>query len=355
MILNSFSEELQHLYGKTIAVVYIFEGENAAGFLHYHVWKSDVISGWINAIQALHGLPLILDVRTFVEKAVNRTLPHIDCVLNLNCGSSQLSAMGLVPSACGFLDIPCIPCDAVSILTGEDKYIANLIAMARGLNTPQELDPSDKRGIYRPLNYGSSTGVRRGACSAAYRDGTYQEFVQGYDITTPAVYDPIRGEMALLPTVMILSDTKDSNWFYGEEANKTGKGYHRKILPPFSKALEEQYRDIIRAFSISTFCRIDARLKCQDQQELQCLLRQDIRAEDVFFLEINPMPSIRQSNNDFKYSFEHLDSSSSLMACAAEMRALWGELTLNQFLLACSMLSIFRAKCKKQMDCTHEQ
>ncbi|MDE6913580.1 MAG: hypothetical protein K2P35_07785 [Lachnospiraceae bacterium] len=347
MMPKDFSKELPQLYGKVIAVVYIFEGEDAKGFEHYHVWRSDVISGWLNAIQALHGLPLILDVRTFVEKAVNRTLPHIDFVLNLNCGSCSLYPMGLVPSVCGFLSIPCIPCDTVSIIAGEDKYLANLIAKARGLRVPDELDPSDTRGIYRPLNYGSSVGVQRGVCPAAYRDGTYQEFIHGYDITTPMVYDPLSGTMGILPTVMIAPDEIDTDWFYGESANKTGTGYHRNIIPPFSDELNALYRDVVRAFSISTFCRIDARIKCEAAKDLPQLLQKPLGAEDVYFLEINSMPSIRNANNDFKYSFEHIVQGSSLDLCLESMKQLWGAVDLPLFLLACSMLSYTKATCKK--------
>lgn len=347
MLPKNFSKELTQLYGKVIAVVYIFEGEDAEGFEHYHVWRSDVISGWLNAIQTLHGLPLILDVRTFVEKAVNRTLPHIDFVLNLNCGSCSLSPMGLVPSVCGFLSIPCIPCDTLSIVAGEDKYVANLIAKARGLNVPDELDPSDKRGIYRPLNYGSSVGVQRGVCPATYRDGTYQEFIPGYDITTPLVYDPLSESMELLPTVMIAPDETNTEWFYGEDANRTSTGYHRNIIPPFSDELNALYRDVVRAFSISTFCRIDARIKCRDAGDLPRLLQKPLGPEDVYFLEINSMPSIRQTNNDFKYAFEHIAPGCGLHTCLKTMKEVWGEVELPLFLLACSMLSHFKARCRK--------
>ena len=107
----------ESITGKTIAIVYIFEGEDAPGFEHYHIWRGDVISEWLKATQDLRGLPFILDVRTFVEKAMNNTLPKIDYVINLNCGSCELSPMGIVPSVCGFLKIPCIPCDTAAIVS----------------------------------------------------------------------------------------------------------------------------------------------------------------------------------------------------------------------------------------------
>ncbi len=350
---KQFQDEIQSLYGKTIAVVYIFEGEDAPGFQHYHVWKSDVISGWLQAIQRLHCMPLIFDVRTFVEKAINRSIPPIDFVINLNCGSCELAPMGLIPSICGFLSVPCIPCSTLSILAGEDKYIATQIAKARGIQTPSELLPNDPRGIYRPLNFGSSVGVKKGVCTADYRDGTYQEFVPGFDITTPALYNPMTEKMELLPTVMISSETYNPDWFYSEEANCLHTGLCRNILPAFQRELIEQYLDLIRAFSIQTFCRIDARVYWKTSTPIEELLNKSLGPKDVYFLEINPMPSIRTTNNDFLYSFERLEKESNLATCLRTMADLLGDISLNEFLLANSMLSHLRAKCKKQRDYIH--
>lgn len=80
--------------------LYIFEGDNDSGFSHFFIWKGKILTEWINAIEELHCLPLILDVRTFIDKAINKTLPHIDYVLNMNSGTNDLSVMALVPSVC---------------------------------------------------------------------------------------------------------------------------------------------------------------------------------------------------------------------------------------------------------------
>ena len=39
---------LHEMFGKTIGVVYTFEGEDALGFTHYHVWA--------DALQGMHGM-----------------------------------------------------------------------------------------------------------------------------------------------------------------------------------------------------------------------------------------------------------------------------------------------------------
>ena len=41
---TEYKDLLQTLFGKTIAIIYIFEGEDALGYEHYETWKTDVIS-----------------------------------------------------------------------------------------------------------------------------------------------------------------------------------------------------------------------------------------------------------------------------------------------------------------------
>ena len=47
------STEIQKIKGKTIAVVYTFEGDTSGGLEHFFVWKSNIISNWLNAIEEL--------------------------------------------------------------------------------------------------------------------------------------------------------------------------------------------------------------------------------------------------------------------------------------------------------------
>lgn len=328
----------EEITGKTIAIVYVFEGENAPGFAHYHIWKSDVISEWLKAIQDLKGLPFILDVRTFVEKAMTNTLPHIDYVINLNCGSCELSPMGLVPSVCGFLSIPCIPCDTVAIVTGENKNIANLIAKATEINVPEYLLFDDENGIYRPLNYGSSVGVRKGKRYTNAK-GTYQKFIHGYDITTPMVYNPYKNCMDTLPTVIFIPEKGGTEWFYGEKENISNTGYTRKIIKNIPSNTKEKYIKLVEAFSIKTFCRIDARFQCTEPLSESAFENLELNLQNIFFTEINPMPSIRLTNNEFFLSFLSAKESTEINKIILSLQEIIGEVTLHNFLLACSMLS----------------
>lgn len=335
---TTYKNIFENVLGKTVAVVYTFEGEDAPGFGHYHIWKSDVISEWLKAIQNLKGLPFILDVRTFVEKAMNHTLPHIDYVINLNCGSCDLSPMGLVPSVCGFLSIPCIPCDTVAIVSGENKNMANLIAKASGINVPSYLPSNDNNGIFRPLNYGSSVGVRKGLCPIDAK-GVYQEFIYGYDITTPLIYNPFKKEFDILPTIIFIPEENGTEWFYGEQENLTNKGYTRKIIKNISEYLKRKYNEIAKSFSINTFCRIDARYQTSELLEPSAFENMQLNLQDIYFTEINPMPSIRLTNNEFQLSFSSISEDSDIKDSILSLQEIIGEVTLHNYLLACSMLA----------------
>lgn len=138
MNINDFQNSIYKIQKKTIALVYIFENEKSVGYGHYDIWKSDVISAWILAIQEIDCKPLILDARTFAEKAFNKSLPQVDAVINLNNGNVNLSTLALIPSICSFMGIPCVPCNATSIISGENKFFSNCIAEYLNLNVPQK-------------------------------------------------------------------------------------------------------------------------------------------------------------------------------------------------------------------------
>lgn len=217
----------------------------------------------MTAVQELSCLPLILDVRTFIDKAINKTLPHIDYVLNLNTGIYSLSTMALVPGMCSAMDAPCIPCSAVSIVTGEDKLLSNHIANSIGIKVPKTLSKRDNTGIFRPYNLGNSLGVHRGAPSEN-TTGIYQEFIEGYEITTPVIYNALEEKMEVMPTVAFIPVDNNPEWYYSEDDKKNQKGYSFKIVS-LNDDLIKKYLELINALSVHTFCRIDARIKCENK------------------------------------------------------------------------------------------
>lgn len=335
MNLNEFKHTFNKIKGKTIAVVYTFEGDTSSGFEHFFLWKSTILTKWLVAIEELHCMPLILDVRTFIDKAINQTLPYVDYVLNLNTGMLDLSVMALVPSMCSSRGIPCIPCDAVSVVTGENKLLSNLIAQSIGINVPQNMNPKTTGGIFRPINLGNSLGVKRGM-NDVFQKGIYQEFISGYEITTPAVYNAMTHTMELLPTVIYLHESGSLDWFNGEEEKKARTGYSFKTVKLDEKT-NKKYLELIKTLSIQTYCRIDARIKCS-KKVYHDSLYDTVSFEDVYFIEINTMPTIRDENN-FSFSFNSAKENNTQYPCIKAQEEIIGKVNVFSFLLASSMLS----------------
>jgi D-alanine-D-alanine ligase-like ATP-grasp enzyme len=341
-----YETQLRAIKGKTVAVVYIFENEDAPGFQHYWVWKGDIIAGWLRAIQELECLPFILDVRTFIQKAINRTLPNIDFVINLNCGSYQLSSMSLVPSMCSFLAIPCIPCDAAAIVMSENKHISNLLALAKNLNVPEYLTASSKNGIYRPLNLGSSIGVKKGYYENFKDGGIYQKFIPGYDITIPIVYNPLIQDIDLLPPILYFPSSRDPNWIYDAEEKVKDDGFISIPIQKIEDNLKKEIIEFAHIFPIQTFGRIDARINYPYTELSEEVVKHQLRFEDLYFIEINSMPTI-EAGDSFETSYKAVlsDNYHSFYNCIKLYKKFTVCSTINSFLLSCSMIALTKAKC----------
>lgn len=333
---EQFKNDFSKIKGKTIAIVYIFEGDDDLGFKHFYIWKSNIITKWMNAVQQLSCMPLILDVRTFIDKAINKTLPHIDYVINLNSGIYELSTMALVPAMCSAINVPCIPCNAVSIEIGENKKLSNHIANSIGLKVPCQLSKSDFSGIFRPFNLGNSLGVQRGIPNDT-QDGIYQKFIKGYEITTPLVYNPIEKCMEILPTIVFAPINNNPEWYYGENDKHYQKGYKFKIIQ-LDNNLKQKYIELTDELSIRTFCRIDARVECNSIDEMKQTLKDGATLDNTYFIEINVMPTIRD-NNSFCKSFENIDTNSPIGQCVSIQKELFGTINIHSFLLANAMMA----------------
>lgn len=323
---------LNSLNGRTVAIVYTYEGDIPNGAEHFYIWKSSVISKWMIAIQNLHCMPFVVDVRTFVQKAMSNTLPPIDFVINLNTGIYNLSSMALIPSVCSSMNIPCIPCNASTITIGENKEISNLVAKAINIKVPKTLNYTDQNGIFRPINLGNSIGVKRNF--DYQKKGIYQEFIDGYEITTPLVFNPIKGEMDVLPTVIFYPNNEDSQWFYNK-SNKTHQKGYKFVIADLDYQLKEKYVELTNKLAIQTYCRIDARVKCKN---INSNNNKIFTLKDTYFIEINVMPTIRE-NNSFNYSFNNISEKSTYYQMKKILKDRLKNCDLNTFLLACAFIS----------------
>ena len=336
---------LKDLRGKTIAIVYIFEKEDAAGFGHFLVWKDKILAGWLNAVYELECLPYIIDVRTFMQKASNYSLPHIDYVINLNSGCDELSTMSLVPSICSFLNIPCIPCDATAILATENKKISNYIAIGNTLQTPKFLDSNNNYGIYRPINMGNSIGIEKKHFTNFNKDGIYQEFIPGYDVTIPVAFNYVSEEMDILPPTLYFTHSQDPNWNYDEKIKEKDRGLTRLQFSEIENETKYTILKFFSTFGIKTYGRIDARLK-ENRLLSGDVIKAPFSFKDCYFLEINSMPTIEPCDG-FDLAFKSVLSNEkhSFYKCVKEYVDNIEHPTINGFLLACSMLAILTSKC----------
>lgn len=339
--INEYKEKMESIKGMTIAIVYVFEGDTTAGYAHYDAWKADVISSWLLACQELSCLPLVMDLRTFIHKAMDNTLPHIDFVVNLNNGTYSLSTLGLLPSVCSYLGLPCIPCDAFQIIAGEEKRVANLVANKCGIQLPREIAPSTPGGIYRPLGLGSSRGVTRNNKNADCVRGLYQEFIPGFDMTTPIMYNPLTGNLETLSPVLYLPDSKNTSWFLGETEKDNHAGYTKTVVNLTEEA-KEHYLLMCKWYGIRTFCRIDARVYCEDYSDLSDMIDSPIPTNRIRFLEINPMPTVKEGIN-FHTALKLTDKNQPLGQCIDMYFTETSNATYTGFILSSAMLSL-RAK-----------
>ena len=89
---------------------------------------------------------------------------------------------------------------------------------------------------------------------------------------------------------------------------------------------------------ISSYCRIDARLQCESSEELMNVINYPIPLSKLYFLEINPMPTIK-ANINFHTSMDNLSEKYSLYTCYEAYKSLVSNATHTGFILSCSIMA----------------
>ncbi len=327
---ETFIKYLDQLKGNVIALIYSFENEQALGFTHYEFWKSEVISAWLNAAEEIGCKPYILDVRTFMQKASLGTLPHIDFCVNLNAGNNNVDNLCLVPAICSFLGVPCVPCSAKTCAIGEDKIFANQIAINGSLHIPRTVPANEEGGIIKNRSYGSSKGIRLSStqttCSA---DEFCQEFISGTDMTIPVLFNPLSRKLEVLPPVGY-RHSYGEKWFLNEEAKISHS--HEKILCSLSEDAERSVLSLVDRFDVKTFCRVDTRIKNYNFD-----IPTKINIKDIYFIEINPTPTINNSIN-FSLSLLYAENAVPHKQCFNLYKSLTNKATVTGYILTCSLL-----------------
>lgn len=259
----------------------------------------------------------------------------------------------LIPSICGFIDKDCIPCNTSAIIAGENKSFANMIAQSLNFNVPNQTI-SNSKGIYRPLNYGSSKGIEIVSSNNIpdSDNGIYQEFIDGYDVTIPYLYNPLTDCIESFPAIFYLPIQNTTSWYFDAKSKETDIGFTRIVLPNVSNDLTKQTFELIKKLNIDTYCRIDFRMKTDKVILKDELNNIELNKQNSYFIEINPMPTIEIGNN-FHISFENITETNSFYKTRQFYKDKIKNPSPHGFILSCALINKIISKHKKQKDLSY--
>ena len=223
-----------------------------------------------------------------------------------------------------------------------------MIAQSTGLTVPNDIVDLDTEGIFRPFGLGSSIGVKKMTLAEKSSDmhGLLQEFICGYDITTPIVFNPITGNLDFLPTVLYIPEKDSTNWFLGETEKESRSGFKRVSILNLSTELKQVFLKYAHNMSITTYCRIDARIKCNSTDELSHILAHPLTLNNTFFVEMNPMPTV-WINNALSYSFQNINTIQSFDEYLLQLKKHVPKKNIHNFLLSISMFALYHSHVQK--------
>ena len=145
-------------------------------------------------------------------------------------------------------------------------------------------------GIIRHRSYGSSVGIRKtNANTHCNVDEISQKFIIGTDVTVPILFNPISMNLETLPAIAYIHNN-GKDWFLG--SNEKLAHDYEKISVIIPKEISNALVNLAKKFDISTFCRIDIRIESFDYKKSE-----SISLDDIYFMEINPTPTIHNNIN----------------------------------------------------------
>ena len=99
---------------------------------------------------------------------------------------------------------------------------------------------------------------------------------------------------------------------------------------------KEKYLELAKTFGISCYCRIDARFSCTSIYDVQELFNDPIALDNLYFLEINPMPTIKEGIN-FLTSMNAILENDPIYQCYELYKKQVPNPSHIGFILSCSM------------------
>lgn len=305
---SKLPEFVASLRGRRFGIVYSHRFYSPLEEWWYHRWQTNIISFFSQAVEHLRGIPVFFNLDQFVQHvARTHANPDLDYVINLNAGNRLLDMWSIVPSLAGWRNIPVFPCDAFTVMLGEKKDSAKLVAAHLGWRVARVpdaiMDPSTIV-VRKPLTFGSSVGLERLPLAQARQeprgdDTLIEEFVPGYDATLVVLYSSVHETLTCLGAQAIIPKTdRPTEWMY-DSFEKRHPG-ERTVLETVECSVDERLNskavELCRAFGAKAVSRIDVRLLRPPVPSVP------ITFDNCVLLEINPMPTTGPDNSVTKFA-----------------------------------------------------
>lgn len=353
-------EKINVLRGRAAGVIYGFRGAGEFNRVWYDQWGSAVISSYGHALEDLGLQPFFCDVETFGKLAFNGSLPDLVCTFNLNAGITPISHWNVVPAVSQWFDIPALPASADVLTVCERKDTASLIAAASNLKiaktfTIEEVEalPIDFPLIVKPRDLGGSVGIQKIPAldiqshkARISPSSVIQEFIEGFDLTVPIVWQPSTNEYRCPAGVLYIpEDQFNQNWWHDQNSKSSGKGYTKQILP-IPKLVESDIQLFARNCQLGPYARIDFRMIPQQS----ILSVDDLEAAEFIFIEVNPLPTLRQEINFLNVVENPIFQSNFITDLNAVGAEIGSQVSPHALVLACALCSL-----DEQLTAKHDE
>jgi len=345
---EEFREFIVALRGESAAVVYGFAPTGNFTQIWYDQWRSSVISSYGSALEELGLHPYFVDAGSFARQALDRSLPKMVCAFNLNAGITPIHHWSMVPSVASWCGIRPFPSEADVLIVGERKDTASLIAQECGFAVPksyrkkqlQTLDSAEPV-VLKPRDMGGSVGLRRSTAGeladedVAQNTDIIQDFIFGFDLTIPVVWQPTLGKHRCVGGVMYLPENGSQDWYHSADSKESGRGYSKRVvsIPP---ELESLLANFAKRIELGPYARIDLRIQCNSDAVHDI----DWKAAKPFFIEVNPLPTLRAGINFLNVVAHEIFQSAFENEIRGLTEGLGNPPSAHAFVLACALATL---------------
>ena len=133
------------------------------------------------------------------------------------------------------------------------------------------------------------------------RDTLIEEFVEGYEVTVPVIFDAIIDDYVVCPPIIYVPEVTDPTaWFLSYEEKMDRKVVIDRRVGRLDPSATKALLDASRSYNSRGLARYDFRWRVS---EIKADL---VKLDDLWFLEINCMPTLRTDVNFLKSLKDYL-------------------------------------------------